>query len=212
MAHRRAIQAAPARVVPPTLWFGRGCMPVVLRPLRADDADAFADFVNALSPAARRSRFHASVRELPPSWLQALTQPADASAWALVAATLDGRRSRLIGEARYVTDETQPHRGEFALAVADAWQGQGLAGELLRRLCDHAACHGLRSLFGEVLHDNLPMLRLARRQGFATRAHPVDPRLRRVVRHLDAVGSADGRVVSASVHPAAALTAVPCLN
>jgi acetyltransferase len=105
----------------------------------------------------------------------------------------------------------QPSRGEFALAVADAWQGQGLAGRLLRRLCDHASRRGLRSLFGDVLHDNLPMLRLARRQGFAIRMHPVDPRLRRVTRQLDAFGSADGMVVPASMHPDAALAAVPCL-
>lgn len=199
MTHLRDFQSEAALVVPPTLWFGQGCVPVVLRPLQADDAGAFGDFVHALSPSARRSRFHASVRELSPSWLRALTQPAGASGWALVALTLVGRQPRLIAEARYVSDETQPHRGELALAVTDAWQGQGLAGELLHRLCDHAARRGLRDLIGDVLHDNLPMLRLARRQGFATLAHPVDPRLRRVVRRLDAFGSADGMVVSESV-------------
>lgn len=212
MAHLREVQSEPALATLPTLWFGRACTPVVLRPLLPEDARAFGDFVHALSPAARYSRFHASVRELPPSWLQALTQPVGGSGWALVAMMLEGLQPRCIAEARYVADEVQPHRGEFALVVADAWQGQGLASELLRRLCDHAARRGLLSLFGDVLHDNLPMLRLARSQGFATLAHPADVHLRRVVRRLDASGSAAGAVIPASVSPEAAPPAVPCLN
>lgn len=200
---RHAPHEVVAAAVPPTLWFGRGCTPVVVRPLHPDDAGAFGDFVHALSPASRRSRFHASVRDLPPSWLQALTQRSSGPGWALVAMALDGRQPRCVAEARYVVDDTEPRRGEFALAVADVWQGQGLASELLRRLCDHAARHGLRSLFGDVLHDNLPMLGLARRQGFAILAHPADPRLRRVVRRLDASVHADETVAVDSTPPRA---------
>lgn len=196
----------------PTLWFGRSCRPVVLRPLQSADAGVFGDFVHALSPQARRLRFHASVRELPPSWLQALTHPDSGSGWALVAMTLDGLQPRCIAEARYVIDEALPNRGEFALAVADAWQGQGLASELLRRLCDHAARRGLRGLFGHVLHGNLPMLRLARRQGFAIRPHSTDPHLLHVVRPLEAGTAARGLLAPTATHPGPEQPEVACLG
>ncbi|MFO1540658.1 MAG: GNAT family N-acetyltransferase [Chloroflexota bacterium] len=61
---------------------------------------------------------------------------------------------------------------EFAVLVADPWQGRGLGAELLGRLVDVARREGLRSVTGEILATNGPMLRLATRLGF--RAEPAD--------------------------------------
>ena len=56
---------------------------------------------------------------------------------------------------------------EFALVVADAWQGKGLGRALLERLCVAARAAGYRALLGRILGANHAMLDLAARLGFA---------------------------------------------
>jgi len=55
---------------------------------------------------------------------------------------------------------------EFALVVADAWQGKGLGRVLLERLCKYARAAGYRALYGHILQANHAMLDLAQRLGF----------------------------------------------
>jgi acetyltransferase len=55
---------------------------------------------------------------------------------------------------------------EFALVVADAWQGKGLGRQILERLCRYAKGAGYRALYGHILDANHEMLDLARRLGF----------------------------------------------
>ena len=51
--------------------------------------------------------------------------------------------------------------------MADAWQAQGLGRALLQRLCDAARAAGYEALYGHILAENLEMLELAKRLGFA---------------------------------------------
>ena len=55
---------------------------------------------------------------------------------------------------------------EFALVVADAWQGKGLGSALLERLCACAKEAGYEALYGHILEANHDMLALAARLGF----------------------------------------------
>jgi acetyltransferase len=59
---------------------------------------------------------------------------------------------------------------EFALVVADEWQGKGLGHALLERLCRAAKAAGYRALHGQILHANHAMLELAAHLGFAAQA------------------------------------------
>ncbi|WP_169975044.1 bifunctional acetate--CoA ligase family protein/GNAT family N-acetyltransferase [Tautonia rosea] len=63
---------------------------------------------------------------------------------------------------------------EFALLVADAYQGQGLGGELLRRLIQIARNEGIRRVTADMLRDNRPMQRVCERLGFRLRYDPDD--------------------------------------
>ena len=56
---------------------------------------------------------------------------------------------------------------EFALVVADAWQGKGLGRALLERLCRTARDAGYRALYGHIMSANRGMLDLAHRLGFS---------------------------------------------
>lgn len=154
-----------------TLANGRS---VILRPVFAQDAGAEQDFVRALSPASRRSRFHIGVRELTPSLLQAMTDVDHRCHVAVVAEVLDDDdEPTIVADARYVRSDCG-NEGEFAITVADAWQALGLGRELLQRLLRHARRRGLTRLYGDILRTNVSMITLARRLGAGFAAVPGD--------------------------------------
>ena len=67
---------------------------------------------------------------------------------------------------------------EFAITVAAAFGGAGLATLLMTTLIDEATRRGMKEMTGFVLSVNQPMLRLARRVGFSVAADPDDPSVR----------------------------------
>lgn len=140
--------------------------PPLLRPVRADDGALFADYVAQLSAPSQRLRFHGVVRGCTPGLL-ALLAGADGRAHVAWVASLpvDGGH-RLVGEARYVVDASG-EAAEFAVSVADAWRGTGVAERLMRRLMRQAAEQGVGWLYGDVLETNGRMLAFMERLGFA---------------------------------------------
>jgi acetyltransferase len=146
---------------------------VRIRRVRPADVAAEQAFVAALSPQSRRRRFHGAMKQLPTAVLQAMTSIDFDAHVALVAEAgcADGA-PRLVADARYVRDETGG--AEFAIAVADDWQGCGLGLALLGRLGRHAAARGIGRLRGSVLADNEPMLALMRRLGARVRSDAHD--------------------------------------
>lgn len=158
---------------------------VQLRPIRASDGALLEAFFSALSPATRHRRFHGGVNNVTPALLQRMTQPDPRHEMALLAIAVDAGRTRCVGEARYAAGDGPPGEREFALVVADAWQGAGLGSTMLRRLDRHARDQGVERLVGDVLADNAPMIALARRHGYAVQRHPTDARLLRMSRALE---------------------------
>lgn len=149
-----------------------------LRELRATDRDAFQAFVRGLSPESRLQRFLSPVAELSPAVLDALTGPDPARHAAYVA--VDG--DAIVGEGRVVA-LGDSGRGEFAIAVADAWRRRGLGADLLGAVIAAARRLGLAAIEGEILRTNAPMLAFMRRAGFRLRGCPGDARL--LVAELD---------------------------
>jgi acetyltransferase len=95
---------------------------------------------------------------------------------ALAATTMLGGET-LIGVARYVLDRNNKS-AEFAIVVADAWQGRGIGKRLLAKLIDVARRRGVKRLYGDILGTNRPMLEFVRKLGFALERHE-DPTLTR---------------------------------
>jgi RimJ/RimL family protein N-acetyltransferase len=131
-----------------------------IRRVHGGDAVAMQRFVEALSGGNRRWRFHGAVK----------------AGRALAAALVDGDAvwaafsgEELIGEARFVRDRADPERAELAMAVADGWQGRGVATALLKTLLAEAPRGGVRVLRADVMCDNARMQRFLQRHGFAPR-------------------------------------------
>jgi acetyltransferase len=156
--------------------------PVIVRPLTAEDRLGFQALVRSMSPGSRYGRFQSALNELSTATLAMLTQVDQTSHVAFVAQSLGD--ASLIAEARYVVDVDKAS-GEFAIAVTDAWQGQGLGAYLLDILCRTADSAGLPRLEGEVLRTNSTMQALAIKAGFTARPH-AEARKIRFVRPADA--------------------------
>jgi len=159
---------------------------ILIRPIHPQDEPIVQSFVRGLSPRARYFRFHNAIRELDPRMLHAATHVDYRRHMALIAERFDGESETEIGAARYVVREDDARTAEFAVAVADDWQRQGLARKLLERLGVVAAQRGVRRFEGDVLADNRAMLALALALGYEVADHPDEPGVLVVSRDLAA--------------------------
>ena len=115
-----------------------------------------------MSPACASCR-----REL----LQRFTQDRLRRPLALVAEVfVDGARD---GDRRGpLRARPRPAGAEFAVSVAEPWQGKRLASRMLRQAACRAAAAGVRRMVGETLATNEQMLPLARKAGFTVAPSP----------------------------------------
>jgi succinyl-CoA synthetase alpha subunit/GNAT superfamily N-acetyltransferase len=137
---------------------------VHLRPTRPDDADAVADFLRALSDQARWFRF-----------LSAGVDPARAASELVARGTgllAIGPDDEIVAHASFVPETAD--RAELAFAVADSWQGRGIATLLLAHLAQLAEAAGMVTLEAWVHPANHRMLQVLRDSGFPVevRAEP----------------------------------------
>ena len=146
---------------------------VAIRAIRADDGPMLQAFVRRLSAGSRRYRFFSTLVELSAARLQRLVNVDRRGALALVAVAEQSGDTAIVAEARCVPDRTA-WNAEFAIAVADEFQRQGLGTRLMERLVAFAARTGMQQLYGEILGDNTGMLAFIQRLGFRIRANPVD--------------------------------------
>lgn len=173
---------------------------VTLRPIKPEDARLAQDFVHGLSPQTRYFRFMNAIRELSAAQLVRLTQIDYDREMAFIAVvqgkeekaekTAQGRKSNpaaatsQVGVARYAINPDGVSC-EFAIVVADDWQGQGLARQLMHSLIDTARKQAdLHSMSGDILADNQRMLNFVSQLGFVITAHPDEPNLKRAVLKL----------------------------
>jgi len=159
---------------------------LTIRPIRPEDAEIEREFVRRLSPRSRYFRFMQAVSELSQSMLVRFTQidyDREMALIAVVEAEAEGGGELQVGVARYTVNPDQASC-EFALTVADEWQGRGIGWQLMHELMDVARLRGIGRIQGEVLAENSPMLSLMERLDFSVRPHPDDAGLRCVVRRL----------------------------
>jgi RimJ/RimL family protein N-acetyltransferase len=90
---------------------------------------------------------------------------------AFVAVVGEGMAESIIGVARYA-DSADGSGCEFAIAVADEWQSQGVGSAIAHRLFDYAREQGLLRMCASISVTNTRMLGLARWLGFTTHMTP----------------------------------------
>ena len=136
---------------------------IEVRPIDWRDRDAFSAWFGGLSDESRRRRFLGPKPRLSARELTYLTEVDHVSHTALVA--VDGA-GQLIGEARYATSQPGDRIADFAVTVADAWQGRGVGTRLAARVIEAARANGMTRLTAMTLWDNTAAIALLHRLGF----------------------------------------------
>ena len=176
----------PPGVPPPEIfenWTLFDGSAATLRPIRPSDMEFEQAFVRNLSPQSKFKRFMSGLRELSPEQLYKFTHPDHSreAAYVVIRSTVAGEEE--IGVARFVVD-ADGENCEFAVTVADAWQGKGVGGRLMRALLRDARARGLKRMEGYVLATNTRMLEFVRKLGFEVDLNADDPGVRLVRRAL----------------------------
>ncbi|MCP4695879.1 MAG: bifunctional acetate--CoA ligase family protein/GNAT family N-acetyltransferase [Gammaproteobacteria bacterium] len=157
---------------------------ITIRSIRPEDADIEKAFIKNLSDRAKYFRFMQSLKELTPEMLIRFTQIDYDREMAFIAVSrIDGRDLEL-GVARYAMNP-DALSCEFAIVVADEWQERGLAHKLMASLMDAARNRGLKTMYGEVLSNNVDMLNLIKNLGFSARVDEDDHSITKVVKPLN---------------------------
>ncbi len=190
LAQRLAIRPYPKDLEEPiTLPNGRE---LLLRPVLPEDEPSLQALVSRASPEDLRLRFFQPIRELSHHVAATLTQIDYNRDMALVAADpgLPGQ-TEIYGIVNLSADPDN-ERAEYSIIVDRAMIRLGLGNLLMRRIIDYARARGVGEIYGEVLQENKPMLRLNRTLGFAIHADPDDPGLKHVILKLHDIALSAG--------------------
>jgi acetyltransferase len=161
-AARFAIRPYPAELEESVSWEGQ---PLLLRPIRPEDAPQHAAFFAALTPEDVRFRMFAQMHTLPPAQLARWTQIDYDREMAFIATRPGADGPETIGVARAVADPDNIS-AEFAVVVRSDLKGRGLGALLMEKMLRYCGARGTHEVVGETLPDNVRMLQLAHRLGF----------------------------------------------
>jgi acetyltransferase len=178
---------------PARCWATPAGNALTLRPVQPEDAPLLGELLDGrMSTRSRRLRFHGAMGRLSAQRLQQLAEADFKRQVAFVVTEqIDGREAA-VAEARFVV-LAGGGCADFAVAVADDWQQQGIARQLMQTLEGAAAERGVQTLQGDVCCDNEAMRAVMRRHGYACGPHPEDGQLLRVERRLQTAASRPAR-------------------
>ena len=132
---------------------------ILLRPIEAADKARISAALGRLSQETIRRRFLAAKPRFSTSELRYLTE-VDGHNHLALAAVLADEPETLVGVARCVRLPDTPDTAEFAIVVADAFQGRRLGTLLARELAGAARAVGIRRFAATMLSDNEAVRRL----------------------------------------------------
>jgi acetyltransferase len=132
-----------------------------IRPIDDADRDALTAFYAALSPDSLEARFHGAARGIGGHAAGYMCGPDHDHREGIVAEVMhEGGRSTIIGH--LCIEPIGLREGEMAIAVADAWQRQGVGRRLLAEAVVWARAHGFEVLIASVRLGNSAILGLIR--------------------------------------------------
>jgi acetyltransferase len=157
---------------------------VIIRPIRPEDANIEQVFVKQLSAESKYFRFMHGLDHLSPLMLARLTQIDYDREMALIAVVNEeSDQACIIGVVRYSMNPDR-HSCEFALTVGDEYQGKGVGRYLMQCLMTVASDRGIDVIEGEVLTNNVKMIKLMERLHFRLVHLDGEPEVVHVRRHL----------------------------
>ncbi|MFY9779000.1 MAG: bifunctional acetate--CoA ligase family protein/GNAT family N-acetyltransferase [Candidatus Baltobacteraceae bacterium] len=165
-------------------WVARDGTEVTIRPIRPEDEPLMRAFHLQLSDESVYLRYAHAVRlsdRISHDRLARLCFIDYAHEMALVVLrTAPSGQQELVAVGRLVMEHVR-NEAEFALLIADSFQGRGLGTELLRRLVEIGRRERVGRIVGYILADNMSMLDVCRRLGFHHEHEIGDPMVQSVI-------------------------------
>jgi acetyltransferase len=155
---------------------------VFVRPIKPDDEHLIHDLLLHVSKEDLRLRFFESFSKFAPSFITKLTHFDYANAMAFVA--LDEVTGDTLGVVRLHSDQVY-ETGEYAILLRSSLKGRGLGWALMQLIIEYAKSEALKEIYGQILQENLVMLKMCRELGFEVKTDSEDRGLRDVRLTLD---------------------------
>ncbi len=162
-----AIRPYPSQYI--EKWTMKNGTEAVIRPIRPEDEPLMAAFHQTISERSVMLRYF---------YPMALSQRIEHERLSRISFIDYDREMALVAEVkgRRGTDEIIAagrliklyggEDAEFTVLVSDAYQGYGLGSEMLRRLVDIGKQEGVKHIYGNIVGENVNMLRVVERLGF----------------------------------------------
>ena len=139
---------------------------VLFRPVRISDEPLLKDFFYSLSDKSLYRRFMSPRKDMPHKQLQDYVVIDYTQETVILAVLKSDEKEVIVGLGQYSLIGTT-HYADVAFVVRDAYQNRGIGSELLAYLTYLAKRQGLLGFTAEVLMENVVMLHLFDRMGFA---------------------------------------------
>ncbi len=151
----------------PTQYTWPGRDGITIRPIRPEDEPLIIAFHDLVSDHSIYLRYFHTIKHSARIAHDRLTRICfnDYDREIALVAEASAPEPNIIGVCRLTQKHGLPE-AEFAMLVADPYQGQGFGTELLSRLVEIARAEGLTRLTGEILAENNGMQHLCKRVGF----------------------------------------------
>ncbi len=152
----------------PQLYDG---LAITIRPIRPDDKERLAAGHALMSAETQRLRYLMPKPRLTAGELRYLTE-VDGEDHVAFVAVADDYPDATLGVGRFIRRTDRPDTAEFAIVIADAFQGIGLGSAIAETLAEAAVERGIRHFSATVLHENravrAALRRISRRLADAT--------------------------------------------
>ena len=151
-------------------WTSRDGRTVILRSITSEDKRIEKELIDGLSIQSSRYRFFHVIKQATEEMVNQFCDIDYKNEIAIIAEYNSNDKKRNVGVVRLFIDPSL-QTGEFAILVADNFQGSGLGTKFMETLIDIGRKKGLKSIYGIVLAENNSMLTLAKEFGFSIGAN-----------------------------------------
>jgi GNAT superfamily N-acetyltransferase len=142
---------------------------VEIRAMRPTDREAVLAAAARVSPRSMFRRFFAVRGEFSEREIDYFLNVDFVNHVAVVAVVEEDGHPAIVGGARFVV--VGPGKAEVAFAIIDAYQGHKLGTLLMHHLAELARAAGVETMVADVLHENIPMLRVFEHSGYPVTIH-----------------------------------------
>lgn len=138
---------------------------VLIRPIKPEDEPNELEMFSNFSKQTLYFRFFGYIKDITHDMLTRFTQIDYNREIALIGEINENGKTQMIGVSRLVSD-IDNDTAEFAIVVADPWQGKGVGAYLMDYILDIAKQKGIKKVYASVMKANETMVTMFRSRDF----------------------------------------------